>query len=549
MQGMMMQVPLLVSSIVEHAGAVHHDQEVVSRTEAGSIHRTTYGAVRRRSLRLARALDALGLAPFDRVATLAWNGWRHLELYFGVSGAGRVCHPVSPRLPPEHLYYILDHAADRALFVDPDLVPLVEPLLPRLPALRAVVVLAEPGHTALSRLPGALSYEALLAAASAGDTWPELDEHAAAGLCYSSGTTGEPKGVLYSHRATVLHAMTLALPDAGDLAVGRSVLPVVPMFHVMAWGIPHAATLAGARLVLPGPRLDGDSLFQLMDAEAVELAAGVPTIWHGLLAAMRRHGRAPRGLRRTLVGGAAPPPSMIAAFEREFGVELRQGWGMTETGPLASVNLVKPALRSTPEEARLRHKAKQGAPPFGVRLEIVDEDGRPLPHDGAARGRLLARGPWVCAGYYRRDDRPVRDGWLDTGDIATMDGDGCIEIVDRAKDLIKSGGEWISSIAVENAALGHPDIAAAAAIAMPDERWGERPLLIAVPAAGAPPDRNTFLAWLAERLPRWQVPDDVVFVAALPLGATGKVLKARLREEYRRHRRPETGKPSEAKNA
>jgi fatty-acyl-CoA synthase len=538
MRGLMMSTPLLVSALIEHAGTVHHDQEVVSRSVEGPIHRSTWAQVRARSKRLAWALDArLGLAPFDRVATLAWNGYRHLELYYAVSGAGRVCHVLNPRLAPDQLVYIVNHAADRALFVDANLLPVVEPLLGRLETLRAVVVMTDRAHMPESRIPGLLCYEELLAACPAEDhAWPELDENDAAALCYSSGTTGEPKGVLYSHRSTVLHALAVGLPDAFDLGVGRAVLPVVPMFHVMAWGIPYTAAITGAKLVLPGPRLDGDSLFQLMDEEGVEFAAGVPTIWHGLLATMRREGRAPRGLRRTLIGGSAPPPAMVEAFEREFGVEVRQGWGMTETSPVGSINVLKPAQRRLPEAERLRRKTFQGTPPFGVRLEIVDEAGQPLPHDGRTSGRLLAQGFWVCRGYYRQEGDAVRDGWLDTGDIATLDADHCMHIVDRAKDLIKSGGEWISSITVENAAVSHPGIAMAAVIAIPDERWGERPLLIAVPAAGATPDRDGLLAWLRELLPSWQVPDDIVLVDALPIGATGKVLKARLRAQYRDHR-------------
>ncbi|MEK0082074.1 long-chain fatty acid--CoA ligase [Benzoatithermus flavus] len=542
MRGLMMEVPLLVSSLIEHGGTVHHDQEVVSRSVEGPIHRATWAQIRERSKRLARALGAiLGLEPFDRVATLAWNGFRHLELYYGISGSGRVCHVLNPRLAPDQLVHIVDHAADRALFVDLDLLPIVEPLLGRLETVRSVVVMTDRTHMPETKLSGVHCYEELITACPADDyRWPELDENDAAGLCYTSGTTGEPKGVLYSHRSTVLHAMTIGLSDYFDLGAGRAVLPAVPMFHVMAWGIPHAAALTGAKLVLPGPRLDGDSLFALVEQEQIEFACGVPTVWHGLLTTMRHHGRAPVGLRRVLVGGSAPPLSMVEAFEREFGVEVRQGWGMTETSPVGCVNTPKPALRDLSEAERLRRKTWQGMPIFGVRLEVVDEEGRPVPHDGITNGRLLAQGPWVCSGYYRRENRAVRDGWLDTGDIATMDADGCVHIVDRAKDLIKSGGEWISSIAsiaVENVAASCPGIAMAAVIAVPDERWGERPLLIAVPATGVVPDRDRVLVFLGECLPKWQVPDDVVFVDALPIGGTGKVLKARLRAQYRDHRR------------
>jgi len=537
LRGLMMDTPLLISAIIAHADIAHGDQHVVTRLPDDGIARASYRDVHRRARQLAGALDGLRLAEGDRVGSIAWNTQRHLELYFGVSGSGRVMHVINPRLPPEQLAFIINHAGDRALFIDPDFAAPVIALLPKLPSVESVVVMAERSQMPQSCPASFLCYEELIAACSPDFAWPTLDENAAAGLCYTSGTTANPKGVLYSHRSTVLHAMMMAQAGIGRLAENEIVLPVVPMFHVMAWGFPYACPMTGAGMVMPGRALDGDSLFALMDAENVTMAAGVPTIWAMLLATMRRHGRAPGALSRTLVGGAALPVAMIKAFE-EFGVEVCQGWGMTETSPVGSLSTLKPAMRDWPRERRLAQKARQGRPVFGVELEIVGEDGRALAHDGAHHGALRIRGPWVCSAYFSADggagaaDPAHAAGWFDTGDIATIDEHGYIGITDRSKDLIKSGGEWISSIQLENLAIAHPDIAQAAAIAVADEKWGERPLLVAVAAEGRRPDKRSILDHLSAGLARWQLPDDIVFVDALPIGATGKVLKAKLRERF-----------------
>ncbi len=538
MRGLMMDMPLLISAILSHADAVYADQEVVTRTVEGPIVHASYSDVHRRSRQLANAMASLGIRAGDRIGSIAWNTQRHLELYYGVSGSGSIMHVMNPRLPAEELIYIVNHAADRLLFIDITFVPLIEAIAAKLSCVEAVVVMTDRAHMPDSKLDNLMCYEDLIAAASDSYDWPQFDENLAAGLCYTSGTTGKPKGVLYSHRSTVLHAMMVVQPSVGHLDEHQSALPVVPMFHVMAWGFPYACPLSGAKIVMPGAGLDGSSLFSLMDQENVTTAAGVPTIWWMLLNAMREAGRAPYGLTRTIIGGAAVPEAMIAAFDH-YGVEVRQGWGMTEMSPLGSISVLKPSMQDWPNDRKLAQRAKQGRSIFGVDLEIVDEDGNAAAHDGSTSGRLLARGPWVCSTYYRAQDEDngfgashTDDGWLDTGDIATIDADGFVEITDRQKDLIKSGGEWISSIMLENAAVGHPDIAQCAAIARQDEKWGERPLLIAVAAEGREPDKDGILQFLSTKMAKWQVPDDIVFVDGLPLGATGKVLKASLRERY-----------------
>jgi fatty-acyl-CoA synthase len=537
MRGLMMDAPLMISSIIEHADAVYGDQEVVSRTVEGPIVRASYREVHQRSRQLANALAALGLNQGDRVGSIAWNTQRHLELYFGVSGAGLVLHVMNPRLPPPQIAYVVNHAEDRALFVDLTFMPLVEALKQHMPKLDHVVVMTDRAHMPDSKIADLICYEELIHGHSDAYDWPRFDENTAAAMCYTSGTTGNPKGVLYSHRSTVLHAMVCAQAGVSCLSEDDVVLPVVPMFHAMAWGYPYSSPMTGAKLVMPGPGLDGKSLFTLMDAEKVTSAAGVPTIWFMLLAEMKAAGRAPEGLVRTLIGGSAVPEAMIDAFDK-FGVEVRQGWGMTETSPVASISLLKPKMRSWPAERRHRIQAKQGRKLFAVDLAVVDDDGRPQPHDGQAFGPLRTRGPWICSAYYKPEKGAEQqggshvDGWLDTGDIATMDEEGYIQITDRKKDLIKSGGEWISSIEVENLAVAHPDIAQAAVIAKADKKWGERPLLIAVAAAGKKPDKAAILKHLGKGLAKWQVPEEVVFVDTLPLGATGKVLKTKLREEY-----------------
>jgi 3-(methylthio)propionyl---CoA ligase len=532
MRGRMMDTPLLVSSLIEHAGTVHGDQELVTRTLEGPIHRCTWSDVRTRSKRLASALESAGVREGQRLATLAWNTHRHVEIYFAVSGMGAVCHTLNPRLHPTQLVYIINHAQDRVLFVDTTFLPIAEAIAEELPTVERYVVLTDAGHMPETKLENAIDYEAFIA--SGGDyAWPELDERAAAALCYTSGTTGHPKGALYSNRSTVLHALGVASPDVFNLGRSVSTLPIVPMFHACAWGLPYAAAAMGTKLVLPGCGMDPASLTELLDSERVTFCAGVPSVFLGLVEHWRARGAKPAALRWVLVGGAAAPPSLIAALEGEFDVEFRHGWGMTETSPLGTVNTLLPEHRARSADERAALLTKQGRPPFGVELRIVDETGAVLPHDGVAFGELQIRGPWVVDGYFRSDEQKLtHDGWFPTGDVATIDGHAYMQITDRTKDLIKSGGEWISSIDVENAAMGHPDIAMAAVIGIPSEKWGERPLLIAVPAQGRTPTKEAVLEHLSGSLAKWQLPDEVVFVDALPIGGTGKVQKTKLREEY-----------------
>jgi len=530
----MMDRPLLVSSLVEHAGQVFHDAEIVTRTVEGPIQRYTYRDLRDRSRRLARALANLGVREGDRVGTIAWNTYRHVEAYFAISGMGAICHTLNPRLHPDQFTYIVNHAGDRILLADTTFLPLIEATRDRLTSVEHLVVLAGSTGRPEPMPEGALLYDDLIEAADDGFAWPELDERTASSLCYTSGTTGNPKGVLYSHRSTVLHSYALALPDAMSLSEDDAVLPVVPMFHVNAWGLPYGAALTGVKLVLPGPALDGRSLTELMNAEGVTIAAGVPTVWHGLLHHWDEAGTSVPTLRRTIVGGAAPPLSMIETFEGRYGVDFRHAWGMTETSPLGTVSRPKPALRNAPPADRYAIRTRQGRPVFGVDLKIVATDGTPLPHDGSTSGELFIRGPWVASGYFgdERDGSYDSEGWFGTGDVATIDPDGYVQITDRLKDVIKSGGEWISSIELENAAMGHPDVAQAAVIGIPHAKWDERPLLIVLPRPGATPDAESIRAYLQGKVARWWIPEEVRFVESLPMGATGKVLKTELRARF-----------------
>ena len=538
MNGLMMDTPLLISSLIEHAARCHGDTEIVSRTVEGPIHRYDYVRCHARVCRLANALGALGVAHGDRVATLAWNGYRHLELYYAISGIGAVCHTVNPRLFQEQVRYILRHARDRVVFVDLSFVELAQALAPQLPDVSAWVVMTDAAHMPETSLPGALCYEALLDAAPDAVQWPELDERHASALCYTSGTTGEPKGTLYNHRSTVLHAFSLCSANSAlPLSCRESVLPVVPMFHVHAWGIPYAAVMAGARIVFPGPRLDGESLYELLDGERVTMTAGVPTVWFGLLDYLERSGKRLDHLKLVTVGGSAAPLSMLRAFEERYGVTAYHAWGMTEMSPVGTSGMLKPKVEATGVEARHAAQRKQGRAIYGVDMKIVDDDGHELPRDGQAQGELLVRGPWVASAYYEDESASAQaftaDGWFRTGDVATLDADGCMQIVDRSKDLIKSGGEWISSIDLENAAVAHPGIAEAAAVAIPDEKWGERPLLVLVCRQGEQVSPEEVRDWLAERVAKWWLPERVEFVRELPHTATGKISKAELRRRFR----------------
>lgn len=533
MFGQMMKYPLTIQSLVDHAARYHGDTAITSVNTSGGVEETTWGQVCANAHRLGDALLKLGLEPQARCATIAWNNRRHLEIYFGVSGAGLVCHTINPRLFPEQLIYIINHAEDRVLFIDRTFVPLVKAIRDKIPGVKHVVLMEGRDEAAAEEIDGLEFYDELIAAGSPDFEWPEFDENAASSLCYTSGTTGNPKGVLYSHRSTVLHAFASNTPDCIGYSARDVVLPVVPMFHVNAWGTPYACAQVGARMVLPGPGLDGPSLVKLIDGYKVSIALGVPTIWLGLLGEAEASGSQLTSLKRTVVGGSACPPSMIAAFRERYDVELIHAWGMTEMSPLGSSNqpLAKHAELPIEEQHKLREN--QGRPPWGVELEIMDDNGNPLPHDGEAQGALMVRGHWILDSYFLKSrDETLTNGWFDTGDVATMDPDGYLSIKDRSKDIIKSGGEWISSVDLENIAIAHPALADAAVIGARHEKWDERPVLVAVAAEGQSPSEADVLAVFEGKIAKWQVPDKVVFTDMLPRNATGKVLKRNLRDEF-----------------
>ncbi len=537
MLGQMMQQPLLISSLLTHAERYHGDQVVVSRRVEGDIHRCSYRELASRSRRLAQALAALGMAPGVRVGTIAWNTYRHLELYYAVSGSGAVLHTLNPRLHPDQLAWIADHAEDEILCFDKTFLPLVEAVASRLKTVRKFVLMVDREHMpAEHKVPGLICYEDLFGhVADDRFEWPAFDEQSASSLCYTSGTTGHPKGVLYSHRSTVLHTFASALPDALNLSARDAVLPVVPMFHVNAWGLPYSACMVGAKLVLPGPGLDGKSLHALFESEGVTVSAGVPTVWQGLLAHVQGNGLGFSTMRRTIIGGSACPPAMMDTFESQYGVQVIHAWGMTELSPIGTVGILKGHQQTLPEAQRRAIQAKQGRGVFGIDMKIVGVDGEELPWDGQTSGELLVRGHWVVDRYLKGEKTPLVDGWFPTGDVATIDADGFMNITDRAKDVIKSGGEWIGSIDIENIAMAHPAVAMAACIAAKHPKWDERPLLVVVPKPGADLDRDTLLRFFDGKIAKWWTPDDVVFVDAIPLGATGKMLKHQLRERYENH--------------
>ncbi|WP_280530544.1 3-(methylthio)propionyl-CoA ligase [Paraburkholderia sacchari] len=533
--GHMMDVPLLVSSLIAHAARHHGSTQIVSRRIEGDLHRYTYRECEVRSKQLAQALIALGVEPGERVGTLAWNGYRHLEAYYGVAGFGAVCHTINPRLFPEQIAWIVNHADDRYVLFDVTFAALVDTLAPQCPQVRGWIALCDETHLPAMQTP-VLSYETLLAAQDGRFEWPLLDERSASNLCYSSGTTGNPKGALYTHRSAVLHAYGASMPDAMGFSARDAMLPVVPMFHVNAWGVPHAAPLAGTKLVLPGKDLDGKSLYELMEAEGVTCSAGVPTVWLGLLAYMREAGVKFSTLNRTVIGGSACPPAMLRSFEDDYGVQVIHAWGMTEMSPLGTLSKLNWEQSQRPPEARRALLEKQGRVIFGVDMKIVGDDGRELPWDGVAFGDLYVRGPWVIDRYFKQGNgTPLVDGWFPTGDVATIDPDGFLQITDRSKDVIKSGGEWISSIELENIAVAHPAIAEAACIACAHPRWTERPLIVAVKKPGAEVTREQLLAFFDGKVVKWWLPDDVVFVDELPHTATGKLQKLKLRERFRDH--------------
>ncbi len=533
MQAEMMNMPLIVSSILRHAESVYGSNEIVSRLPEGGIWRYTYAEAASRSRRLANALIRLGVRHQDRVGTLAWNTHRHYELYYAVSGSGAIIHTVNPRLFPEQVVYILNHAGDEVLFFDITFLPLVEKVAPELTSVKHFVALAPRAAMPQSALP-LLCYEDLIAAESDSFDWPVLHEGLAAALCYTSGTTGNPKGVLFGHRSTVLHAYASMSIDALGVSSQGAVLPVVPMFHVNAWGIPYSATMAGSKLVLPAGALDGASLYELMSQEKVTLSLGVPTVWLGLLHYCEKENLKLEYMERTVIGGSAAPESMIRQFQEKHDVFVIHAWGMTEMSPLGTVNSMSAHMASLTQEERYKLQAKQGRPIYGVELKIMGPDGKELPRDGKAFGRLLVRGPWVASGYYKEEDRSAWvDGWFDTGDVATIDETGTMNIVDRSKDVIKSGGEWISSVELENLAISHPAVAECAVIGVPHPKWDERPVLLVVKKEGRDVAKAELLAFLEDKVAKWWLPDDVLFVKALPHTATGKLLKRQLRDEFR----------------
>jgi 3-(methylthio)propionyl---CoA ligase len=544
MHGQMMEVPLLISSLIRHADRFHGDTEIVTRTIEGGIHRYTYRDAHRRARQLANALSALGVKPGERIGTLAWNTHRHFEIYYGVSGMGAVCHTINPRLFPEQIVYIANHAEDTYLFFDLTFVPLVEKIAPLLKTVKAFVVMTDKAHMPQTSIPGAICFEDLINGHSDEFDWPEFDERTASSLCYTSGTTGNPKGVLYQHRTTVLHSYAAALPDALNLCARDVVLPVVPMFHVNAWGLPYACALAGAKLVFPGAGMDGASLVELFEKEKVTLSAGVPTIWMGLLAHMKQNKLKFGTLKRTVIGGSACPPAMIRSFQEEYGVQVLHAWGMTEMSPLGTVSTFKSKHEALGAEERLALQYKQGRPIYGVDMKIVDGDGKDLSWDGKAFGDLLVRGPWILSEYFKSEGgNPLRrdahgEDWFPTGDVATIDPDGFMQITDRSKDVIKSGGEWISSIDLENTAVAHPGVAEAAVVAVNHPKWDERPLLIVVKKQDAELTREELLKFFEGKVAKWWIPDDVVFVDQLPHTATGKLLKTRLREDFKDYELP-----------
>ncbi|KIF82912.1 3-(methylthio)propionyl-CoA ligase [Noviherbaspirillum autotrophicum] len=540
LMGQMMNQPLLISSIIQHASRYFGDNEIVSRRVEGDIHRYTYRECHQRARKMANVLKGFDVKLGDRVATLAWNGYRHMELYYAISGSGAVMHTINPRLHPEQIAYIVNHAEDQYLFFDMNFLPIVEAFAPLCKTVKGFVMMCGrdrmPERTSIANL---LCYEDLIARHSDEYEWPLFDENSASSLCYTSGTTGNPKGALYSHRSTVLHSYASAMPDAMNLSARDAVLPVVPMFHVNAWGLPYSAPLTGAKLVFPGPALDGKSLFELMEQEKVTFSAGVPTVWLGLLNYVGQNDLKFSALTRTVIGGAACPPSMMQAFRHRYGVEVMHAWGMTEMSPLGTVCTLQLKHDALPEEQKQAVLEKQGHVVFGVDMKIVDAAGEELPWDGKTYGDLLVKGPWIIDSYFKCEGGDVlQDGWFPTGDVATISPDGYMQITDRSKDVIKSGGEWIGSIDLENIAMAHPAVQQAACIGVFHPKWDERPLLVVVRKPGAELSKAELIQSFEGKIAKWWTPDDVAFVDALPIGATGKVLKNKIREQFKDYKLP-----------
>ena len=539
MLGMMQDWPLTVDKILDHAKNWHGQREVVTRSVEGPIVRTTYAAIHERARRVSNALLAWGIKPGDRVATLAWNTANHIETWYGIMGIGAVCHTLNPRLFPEQLAYIINHAEDRIIFTDLTFVPLLEAILPHCPSVERVIVMTDAAHMPQAKLPKAEAYETVLEQSSSDVTWGGFDEQTACGLCYTSGTTGNPKGVLYSHRSNFIHTLLGMQATVVGGTPSEVILPVVPMFHANAWGIAFAGPAAGTKLVMPGARMDGAAIYELIEQEGVTFSAAVPTVWQGLFAHMKQNGLGFSTLKRVLIGGSACPESLIRGFHDDFGVEVTHAWGMTETSPIGTIANLPPEIVDLPYDEQMKYRLKQGVPPLGIELKLKDEAGVELPHDGTTFGRLMVKGPTISKGYFK-DDSPILDdeGFFDTGDVATVDEIGFMHITDRAKDVIKSGGEWISSIEIENIAVGHPKVEIAAVIGAAHPKWDERPVLILKLKPDHALDKQEHLDFLQGKIAKWWMPDDVVAVDEIPLGATGKIDKKLLRERFRDYRLP-----------
>ena len=540
MLGLMQSQNLSIASLIEFAEKHHADTEIISRRIEGDIHRSTWATIAKRSRQVANAIDGWKVAQGARIATLAWNGYRHLEIYFGVSGSGRVLHTLNPRLHPEQIAWIVNHAEDHVLCFDMTFWPIIQNIHAHCPTVKHWVALCDADKLpADTGIPNLVSYESWIQSQANTYHWPDLDENTASCMCYTSGTTGNPKAALYSHRSTLLHAYACALPDVMCLSARDSVLPVVPMFHVNAWGIPYSAAMVGCKLVFPGAALDGKSVYELLETEQVTLAAGVPTVWQMLLGHLKAGNLRFSHLKRTVIGGSACPPAMIQAFNDDYNVEVLHAWGMTELSPLGTLCTLKNKHLALPKDEQMKIRLKQGRAIFGVDFKIVDDQGVEQPHDGKAYGDLLVKGPWVVREYYKQEGgSPLVDGWFPTGDVATVDPEGFMQITDRSKDVIKSGGEWISSIDVENIAMAHPEVAMAACIGMAHPKWDERPIVVVVKRPGTTLERDALLQFYEGKIAKWQIPDDVVFVEAIPLGATGKMLKTRLREQLADYKLP-----------
>ena len=537
LMGQMMSQPLLISSIIKHADRYFGKNEIVSRRVEGDIHRYTYRDCHTRSRKLANALQGLGVQMGDRVATMAWNGYRHLEAYYAVSGSGAVLHTLNPRLFPEQIAYITNHAEDQYLMFELTFLPLIEAVAQHCKTIKGYILMCDRDRMpAQSGIPNLMCYEDLIDNHADDYEWPLFDENSASSLCYTSGTTGNPKGALYSHRSTLLHSYASTMPDALNVSGRDAVLPVVPMFHVNAWGLPYSVPLTGAKMVFPGPSLDGKSLYELFESEKVTFSAGVPTVWLGLLNHVAQNNLSFSTFKRTVIGGSACPPALMKTLRHKYGIEVVHAWGMTEMSPLGTCATLQSRHEALPEEGQQAILEKQGHVIFGVDMKIVDDAGKELPWDGKTYGNLLVKGPWVIQEYFKSEGGDVlEDGWFPTGDVATIDGDGYMQITDRSKDVIKSGGEWIGTIDLENIAMSHPAVLQAACIGVMHPKWDERPLLVVVKRPGMDVTREELLAFYEGKIAKWWTPDDVAFIDALPIGATGKVLKNRIRETFRDH--------------